>query len=552
MATRQSQLPPPVIPILEVSIDKRPTTLTNIPCKVDTRTVKDGKKECLITTTLAISEDPDDIRKLDSMTKSPNMSDAKPGTFSRETVADGDDKVTVETTRVTVDDVPTKKKGKDKNKDKKPLSETKPGIVTSTMVNEGGKPAVLTTTLVPMQGTPKGYETNVLDLLKSGFPGLNTVAEEDSSPCTVTIDTIPEGNKTTTVTKVSFKEPKEPEGLPCTVTSKTVKDGKKESLITTTLTISKEKANNQQIQSIPNGFPIMDDARPGTFTSDTITEGGKKFKVNTTKITEEVSKKKGFKGFKGFKGSKDKKPVTETRPGIMTTKLVRDGNKLGTLTTVVEPLQGMPKNYEHNIMDLQNSGFPGLNLLGTDIGKPCTVSTETASDGNRTTTTITTRASVDKPLPVSIPGFGIIPAEDTKPCIIAAKTTMDSNKATLITTVVSASRLTPGTDKQVPLEANDIDITGIIENPKDAKPGVFVEKVIGDSKEPTIVTGTLVTSDDNKPAYPLPKEMVRGQDKPAIVTSNRIECGDVLTTVTTTMIPIQELSENYQVYHRRP
>ena len=300
-----------VIPILKMAIDKKPTFLTNIPCKVDTRTVKDGKKECLITTTLAISEDPDDIRNLDSMAKSPNMSDAKPGTFSRETVDDGDDKITVATTRVTIDDVPTKKKGKDKNKDKKPVSETKPGIVTTSMVKEGGKPAILTTTLVPMQGTPKGYETNVLDLLKSGFPGLNTVAEEDCSPCTVTIDTIPEGNKTTTVTKASFKEAKEPEGVPCMVTTKTVKDGKKESLITTTLTISKDKANNQQIQSIPNGFPVMDDARPATFNSETVTEGGEKFKINTTKITEEASKKKGFKGFKGFKGSKDKKPVTE-------------------------------------------------------------------------------------------------------------------------------------------------------------------------------------------------------------------------------------------------
>ena len=230
----------------------------------------------------------------------------------------------------------------------------------------------------------------------------------------------------------------------------------------------------------------------------------------------------------------------------MTTKLVRDGNKLGTLTTVVEPLQGMPKNYEHNILDLKYSGFPGLNLLGSDMGKPCSVNTETASDGNKTTTTITTKASVDKPLPVSIPGFGIVPAEDTKPCIIAAKTNADGNNVTLITTVVTASREVPGTDEKVPLEASDIDITGIIENPKDAKHGVFVDKVIGDSKEPTIITGTLVTSDDNKPAYPIPKEMIRGQDKPAIVTSDCIECGDVLTTVTTTMIPIQELPKNYK------
>ena len=169
-----------VIPFEDVQVQEGPASLENVPCKVTTKTVKDGKKECLIMTTLVISQDPEDVRNLASLENGPSMSEANPGTFSRETIEDGDDKISVATTKVTVEDAPSKKKGKDKNKDKKPVSDTKPGIVTTKKVKDRNKPVLLTTTFTPIQGTPKGYESNILDLLRSGFPGFNTVSEEDA------------------------------------------------------------------------------------------------------------------------------------------------------------------------------------------------------------------------------------------------------------------------------------------------------------------------------------------------------------------------------------
>ena len=160
----------------------------------------------MITSVLLNSKDPDDINKVDSFETSPDMQDARPGTFTREITKDGDDDVTVETTKVTAEEIPSKKKGKNKGKDKKPTSETRPGIVTTKKVNHNNKAAILTTTLVPLQGTPKGYENNILDLLSSGFPGFNAVADDEVKPCSVTVDTIPEGNKTLTITKVTSRK----------------------------------------------------------------------------------------------------------------------------------------------------------------------------------------------------------------------------------------------------------------------------------------------------------------------------------------------------------
>ena len=183
---------------------------------------------------MVISQDPDDIKNLDALEAGPAMTDGNPGTFSQEAIEEGDDKIVVSTTKVIVEETPSKRKGKKDKKDKKAVSETKPGVVTTHKVKHGNKPAVLTTTLVPIQGTPKGYESNILDLFSAGFPGFNTVSEEDANPCTVTVDTIPEGNQITTITKVTSRETPESQldGLPCTISTKTVKDGKKESLVT--------------------------------------------------------------------------------------------------------------------------------------------------------------------------------------------------------------------------------------------------------------------------------------------------------------------------------
>ena len=75
--------------------------------------------------------------------------------------------------------------------------------------------------------------------------------------------------------------------------------------------------------------------------------------------------------------------------------------------------------------------------------------------------------------------------------------------------------------------------------------GILIDKVIGDPNQPTTIIGTLIKGEDKAAAYPIPKEMTKGQAKPGIVTTKTIEDGDVTTTVTTTMVPIQDLPKDY-------
>ncbi len=535
-----------VIPDDASAMDAEPTKFNNAPCKISAKTLKDGKKECLVTTTLVYSQDPEDIKNVDSLPGAPFLEESHPGTFSREVNMDGEDKVTVATTKVTIEELPLKKKGKSKNKDRRPTSETKPGITMTTKVREGGRPALLMTSLVPLEGAPKGYENNIMGLAKSKFPGMSSISEDEAVPSIVSIDSIPDGNKTTTITRVTTRETPPPEapGQPCIVSTKAIKDGKKEAIVSTTLVISPHKANGNQIKSIPSGFPAMEDSKSGTFNSETSTENGQKITVNTTTVSEEKAKKGGFKPFKGFKSSKDKK--TDTRPGVLTSRLVREGDKIGVLTTTITPVQGMPKDYERNLLDLQRTNFPGFGAIGINEAKPCTVTTDTTTDGNHTTTVITSRVVEEKPRPLVIPGIGNVPAADIKPCIVSAKIFSDGTKSTLVTTTISASRQEPGKAEAVPLDVWDINTTDLIENPEDVKHGSLVSKVIGGPNDPMTLIATLVNSNDNKPAYPVPREMARGQDKPAVVTTKTIQDGNVTTTVTTAAIPVEELPADHK------
>ena len=136
-----------------------------------------------------------------------------------------------------------------------------------------------------------------------------------------------------------------------------------------------------------------------------------------------------------------------------------------------------------------------------------------------------------------------VPAEDTKPCIITTKPISDGYNTTLITTTIIASRDIPGKDEKIPLSWKEIDISGLVDSPEDCKPGVYVSKDVGDPNNPITIIGALVTTDDGTP---IPDEMPRGQDKPAIVTSKTFKEGNITTTVTTTMVPVQNLPNDYQ------
>ena len=82
-----------------------------------------------------------------------------------------------------------------------------------------------------------------------------------------------------------------------------------------------------------------------------------------------------------------------------------------------------------------------------------------------------------------------------------------------------------------------------MESLEDSKRGIYVLKTIGDDDYPTTIIGTLVTTDEGSP---VPDILPRNQDKPAIVSQRAFRDGDVTTTITTTMVPAEDLPQGYQ------
>ena len=121
---------------------------------------------------------------------------------------------------------------------------------------------------------------------------------------------------------------------------------------------------------------------------------------------------------------------------------------------------------------------------------------------------------------IDIPGFGEVPTDETKPCFISIKPIYDGYKTTLMTTTVMASKDDPGSEEGIPVSWKDIDISGIIDSQEDSKPGIYVIKTIGDDDNPTTITGTLVTTDEDSP---VPDAIPRGQDKPAYSITDSIQ-----------------------------
>ena len=55
----------------------------------------------------------------------------------------------------------------------------------------------------------------------------------------------------------------------------------------------------------------------------------------------------------------------------------------------------------------------------------------------------------------------------------------------------------------------------------------------------------MVTSDNEKPAYPIAEHLRKGQERKAVFTTKTISEGDKTLSATTTMIPLEDLPEDY-------
>ena len=440
-----------------------------------------------------------------------------------------------------------------------PKGEDKPAILTTKSTKDGDITTTVTTIMVPIQNVPDNYHFTSDDLKENRFPGFDAIPNGETKACSVAIDNIPEGNKITTVTTATTSIDGKPlmielpgfgnvaaeDAKPCVVTSKTLKDDDKSTMVTTTVTGYQDIPGSDEIIPLDSksieiaGFVDKpEDSVPGTFVVKP-TEGDKPVVVTGTVVTSEDNVPPY--------PIPDGMPIGQAKPAIVTTKSTKQGDVTTTVTTIMVPIQDLPDDYNFIPEDIKDGRFPGFDAVPEGDTKTCTVTIDNIPEGNKTNTVTTAIIQPeDKPLMIDFPGFGTVATNDTKPCVISAKTVQDGPNTTMITTTVTSTQDIPGTDERVPLTSDNIDISSFIDRPQDSTPGICVTKTVDDADTPVTITGTLITSDDNTPACPIPSDMQMGQDKPAIITTKSYKDGNKTTTVTTTMVPVQDLPYDYK------
>ena len=532
------------------------------PCVVSTKTIEDGKQGTLVSTIVTASKDvPDSDESIPVEPKDIDLSglvdkpeDVQPGTVVVKTIDDAEPKTVTATLVTSSDGKPglvapaNMPKGKDK-----------PAIITTKSTKDGDITTTVTTTMVPIQNLPDNYHFTLDDLKENRFPGFDVIPNGETKTCSVAIDNIPEGNKITTVATATTSVDGKPlmielpgfgnvaaeDAKPCVVTSKTLKDDDKSTMVTTTVTAYQDIPGSDETILLDSksieiaGFVDRpEDYVPGTFVVKP-TEGDKPVMVTGTVVTSEDNVP--------AYPIPDDMPTGQSKPAIVTTKSMKEGDVTATFTTTMVPVQDLPDDYKFTPEDIKDGRFPGFDGVPEGDTKTCTVTIDNIPEGNKTNTVTTTIIQPeDKPLVIDFPGFGTVATEDTKPCVISAETVKDGPNTTMITTTVTSTQGIPGTDERVPLTPDHIDISRFIDRPQDSSPGICVTKTVDDADTPVMITGTLVTSDDNKPAYPIPSDMQMGQDKPAIITTKSYRDGDKTTTVVTTMVPVQDLPDDYK------
>ena len=421
---------------------------------------------------------------------------------------------------------------------------------------------------------------------------------EDTKPCSVLVETIPEGNKTTTVTITTMQDSstlipteaiphvednleeipeKKPATIaipgfgevpsedtkPCIISTKPISDGYNTTLITTTIMASRDVPGKDE--NVPLSWKDINisgltgtpqDCTPGVFVSKDVGDPNNPITIIGTLVTTDDGTP-----------IPDEMPRGQNKPSVVTSKVFKEGDTTTTVTTTMVPMQDLPNDYQFTTGDLRERRFPGFEGMPIDDTKPCSVLVETIPEGNKTTiVTITTMQDSStlipteaiphvednleeipekKPETITIPGFGEVPTEETKQCIINAQLIKQGDKTTLMTTTIMTSKDVPGETEGVPLGWKDIETTGFIDRPDDSAPGIYVSKKIIEDSKPTTITGTLVTSNNKKPVYPVREDLQKGQDRKGIVTTKTVKKGDKTTTVTTTVVPMDDLPKDY-------
>ena len=109
------------------------------------------------------------------------------------TIGDDDNPTTITGTLVTTEDGSSAP-------DVIPRGQDKPAVVSQRAFKDGDVTTTVTTSMVPAEDLPSDYQFTTEDLRKNKFPGFDSMPVEQTKPCSVLIETVPEGNKTTTIT----------------------------------------------------------------------------------------------------------------------------------------------------------------------------------------------------------------------------------------------------------------------------------------------------------------------------------------------------------------
>ena len=112
----------------------------------------------------------------------------------------------------------------------------------------------------------------------------------------------------------------------------------------------------------------------------------------------------------------DDMPTGVPKPGIQTTKSIKEGDITATFTTTMVPIVDLPDNYTFTSDDIKKGRFPGFDDVPSGDTKACTVTIDNIPEGSKTNTiTTTVLTTQEKSLMIEFPGFGNVATEDTKP-----------------------------------------------------------------------------------------------------------------------------------------
>ena len=218
--------------------------------------------------------------------------------------------------------------------------------------------------------------SHLSDIKEGRFPGFDDVPSGDTKVCTVTIDNIPEGNKTNTITTTMVTTRDKPlmiefpgfgnvateDTKPCIVAAKEVKDGPHTTMITTTITSEQDVPEADEPVPIASDYIDVsnfvdkpEDSSPGICIVKRIDDVDTPVEITGVMVTSDDGK--------SALPIPENLPLGQNKPAIVTTRTIKDGDKTTRVTTTMIPVQDLPDDLKFTSEDLKESKYPGFDSI---------------------------------------------------------------------------------------------------------------------------------------------------------------------------------------------